>query len=355
MISPSDRVLAVELIQEANQNGARIARACAELNISVRTYERWVSDGGIKKDKRPHALRPEPKNKLSKEEIQEVLDVVKKEEFVDLPPSQIVPKLADQSIYIASESTMYRILREEHMQQHRGRSKRPDMKYPESFLATAPNQVWTWDITWLKGPAKGLHFKLYLIIDLFSRKIVGWEVWETEDATHAEELIRKAILKEEIHGAPLVLHSDNGSPMKAGTFQVLLEKLGIQSSYSRPRVSNDNPYSESIFRTLKYRPEFPSNGFKTIEDAREWTARFVHWHTHEHQHSGINFVTPEQRHTGVYIEVLKKRSEVYEIAKQKHPERWSRSTRNWTPQMSVALNPMKEKLRAEIEDDRVTH
>ncbi|WP_019415571.1 IS3 family transposase [Paenisporosarcina sp. TG20] len=347
MISPSDRKLAVELIQEANRNGARLARACAELNINVRTYERWVSDGGIKNDQRPHALRPEPKNKITKEERLEILDVVKKEEFVDLPPSQIVPKLADQSIYIVSESTMYRVLREEKMQQHRGQSKRPEMKLPESYLAKAPNQVWTWDITWLKGPVKGFYYKLYLIIDLFSRKIVGWEVWETEDAAHAEKLIRNAILNEKIHGAPLVLHSDNGSPMKAGTFQVLLETLGIQSSYSRPRVSNDNPYSESIFRTLKYRPEFPYTGFKTIEDAREWTARFAHWHTFEHQHSGINFVTPEQRHTGVHIEVLKKRKEVYELAKQKHPERWSRSTRNWDPHESVALNPMKEKLRAD--------
>ena len=199
------------------------------------------------------------------------MDVVKKEEFVDLPPSQIVPKLADKSVYIASESTMYRILREEQLQQHRGQTKRPKTKLPESYLATAPNQVWIWDITWLKGPAKCLYYKLYLIIDIFSRKIVGWEVWETEDAAHAGELIKKTIVIEKIHGAPLVLHSDNGSPMKAATFQVLLEKLGVQSSYSRPHVSNDNPYSEAIFRTLKYRPEFPYNGFESIEDARDWT------------------------------------------------------------------------------------
>uniref|UniRef100_UPI0016462A51 DDE-type integrase/transposase/recombinase n=1 Tax=Sporosarcina sp. BP05 TaxID=2758726 RepID=UPI0016462A51 len=233
------------------------------------------------------------------------------------------------------------------MQQHRGRSKRPETKLPESYLATAPNQVWTWDITWLKGPVRGLYYKLYLIIDLFSRKIVGWEVWGIEDAAHAEVLIKRSIISEKIHGAPLVLHSDNGSPMKAATFQVLLEKLGIQSSYSRPRVSNDNPYSEAIFRTLKYRPEFPYDGFESIENARSWTDRFVHWHTHEHQHSGINFVTPEQRHTGAYIEVLKNRHEIYQLAKQKHPERWSGSTRNWNPHESVALNPMKQKLRTD--------
>lgn len=343
MIRPSDRRLAVELIQEANQNGARLAKACNELSISVRTYERWVSAGDVKEDQRPHAQRPTPKNKLTEEERQDVLEIVKKEEFVDLPPSQIVPKLADQGKYIASESTIYRILREEEMQQHRGQSKRPQTKLPESYVATAPNQVWTWDITWLKGPVQGLYYRLYLIIDLFSRKIVGWDIWETEEAKYAKELIKKAVINEKIQGAPLVLHSDNGSPMKAATFQVLLEKLGIQSSYSRPRVSNDNPYSESIFRTLKYRPSFPYKGFKSIADAQTWTAKFVHWHTHEHQHSGINFVTPEQRHTGVYIDVLKNRQKVYELAKQRHPERWARSTRNWDPQEAVALNPMKER------------
>lgn len=342
MIAPLDRELAVELIQEANLNGARLAKACTELNISVRTYERWVSDGGLKEDQRPYAQRPTPKNKLTEEERRDVIETIKKEKYVDLPPSQIVPKLADDSIYIASESTFYRILRDEKMQHHRGRSKKPEIKLPESYLATTPNQVWTWDITWLKGPVKGLFYKLYLIIDLFSRKVVGWEVWDIEDAEHAEVLIKKTIISEKIQGAPLVLHSDNGSPMKAATFQVLLETLGIQSSYSRPRVSNDNPYSEAIFKTLKYRPEFPYDGFKSIEDARSWTARFVHWYTHEHQHSGINFVTPEQRHTGAHIEVLKKRHEVYQLAKQKHPERWSRETRNWAPHESVALNPMKK-------------
>lgn len=342
MISPSDRALAVELIQEASQNGARLAPACKELNISVRTYERWVSEGGVKEDQRPIVPRPEPKNKLTIEEKREMLEVVKKEEFANLPPTQIVPKLADQCIYIASESSFYRVLREQNMQHHRGRSKKPERKLPESHHAIAPNQVWTWDITWLKGPVKGLFYRLYMIIDLFSRKIVGWEIWETEEAKYAEELIKKAIINEKIQGRPLVLHSDNGSPMKAATFQVLLEKLGIQSSYSRPRVSNDNPYSEAMFRTLKYRPEYPYKGFKTLEEARIWSVKFVHWYNCEHLHSGINFVTPEQCHTGVYIDVLKNRKEVYEQAKLKHPERWSRETRDWSAHESVALNPMKE-------------
>jgi putative transposase len=344
MISPSDRALAVELLQEANQNGARLVPACKELNISVRTYERWVTEGGIKEDQRPHAIRPEPKNKLTLDEKNEILEVVKKEEFVDLPPSQIVPKLADQSIYIASESSFYRILREEKMQHHRGRSKKPEHRLPESYLATAPNQVWTWDITWLKGPVKGIYFRLYMIIDLFSRKVVAWEVWESEEAHNAETLIKKAVIIEKIQGNPLVLHSDNGSPMKAETFQSLLEKLGIQSSYSRPRVSNDNPYSEAMFRTLKYRPEFPYKGFKDIPMAQEWTKKFVDWYNAEHQHSGLKFVTPEQVHTGAYLDVLKNRKIVYEEAKLRRPERWSRGTRDWSAHKPVPLNPMKDNL-----------
>jgi transposase InsO family protein len=345
MISHSDRKLTVELIQEANKNGARLASACKELNISVRTYQRWVKEENVREDQRPLAKRPEPKNKLSAEEKAEMLDVVKKEEFVDLPPSQIVPKLADQGIYIASESSFYRLLRGHNMQHHRGRSHKPQRRIPESHVAYKPNQVWTWDITWLNGPVLGMYHRLYLVIDLFSRKIVGWEIWETETAANAEKLIKKAVMKEEIHGKPLVLHSDNGSPMKAATFQATLEALGIQRSYSRPRVSNDNPYSESMFRTLKYRPEYPENGFETLEAARDWVAQLVHWYNYEHQHSGINFVTPHQCHAGVYIDILKYRTEVYEQAKLKRPERWSRSTRDWSPHESVALNPVNENER----------
>lgn len=192
MISLSDRKKAIELIQEANRNGARLANACKELNISVRTYQRWIKEGDVKEDQRPLAERPEPKNKLTSEERQEIINIVNTDEYADLPPSQIVPKLADEGRYMASESTFYRILHEEKMQNHRGRSKKPVRKVPTTHIATGSNQVWTWDITWLKGPVLGLYFYLYMIIDIFSRKIVGWEIWETESAEHAQELIRKA-------------------------------------------------------------------------------------------------------------------------------------------------------------------
>ncbi|MBC2582276.1 DDE-type integrase/transposase/recombinase, partial [Clostridium sp. DJ247] len=208
------------------------------VGISVRTYERWCSEGSVKKDKRPSAERPTPKNKLTDEEYQSVLNIVNVPEFADLPPSQIVPALADRGIYLASESTMYRILRNENMQHHRGKSKQPvKSKLPTTHIATGPNQVWTWDITYLNTCTRGLYYKLYMFLDIFSRKIVGWEVWEEELGELASELVERAIISEKIKGKPLILHSDNGSPMKSYTLKAKLEMLGVMSSYSRPRVS----------------------------------------------------------------------------------------------------------------------
>lgn len=273
-----------------------------------------------------------------------MIEVVNSEEYASLPPSQIVPSLADKGEYIASESTMYRILHEVKMQNHRGRSQQPGKHgKPTSYSATAPNQVWTWDITYLHGPIKGLFFYLYLIIDIFSRDIVGWEVWAEESAEHAKELIRRACLAQgRLSTSPLVLHSDNGSPMKGATMLETLYALGITPSNSRPRVSNDNPYSEALFRTFKYRPGYQPKGFATIEEARAWCSIFVRWYRYENHHSGIKFVTPAERHAGKSGEILNKRHEVYEAAKAAHPERWNgRNTRNWDDISIVYLNPDK--------------
>lgn len=343
MISTSDRKVAVELINEARVAGARLKPACEVLNINERTYQRWTKDIEIKEDQRPITKRPTPKNKLTEDERAEIIKVVNSNEFADLPPSQIVPKLADQGTYLASESTIYRILREMEMNTYRNTCKAPSNKRTIStHIAVAPNQVWTWDITWLNGPIKGHYFKLYLIIDIFSRKIIAYEVWETESAQYAEYLIKKAVLAEGLAGKPLVLHSDNGSPMKAATFLATLEKLGVQSSFSRPRVSNDNPYSEALFRTLKYRPKYPGNGFSDLSEARKWVQKFVHWYNHGHLHSGINFLTPHQRHSGLDVDIMKKRTATYEEAKRRHPERWSKSIRNWSLPEFVALNPVSD-------------
>ncbi|MCW2279385.1 transposase InsO family protein [Heliophilum fasciatum] len=189
---------------------------------------------------------------------------------------------------------------------------------------------------------QGMHYRLYLIVDIYSRKIVGWEIWETETGFHASTLIKKAVIAEKIKGQPLVLHSDNGSPMKAATFRSLLEKLGITSSFSRPRVSNDNAFSEALFRTCKYRPDFPYQGFSSIAAARAWVKKFVNWYNQKHHHSGLQFVTPGQRHDGSDRNILAQRRAVYERARQRHPERWARHTRHWTLPDTVALNSIKQ-------------
>lgn len=348
MISAQDRMIAVELINEARENGARLKPACQVLNITDRTYQRWTKEGDIKQDQRPLIKRPTPKNKITKEERTEIIETVNKPEYADLVPSQIVPKLATEGKYIASESTFYRVLREENLDTHRSRAKVSVKREPPTHIATSPNQVWTWDITWLNASVKGQYYKLYLILDMFSRLIVGHEVWKEEKAEHAEYLIRKTTLSQGIAGRPLVLHSDNGSPMKAATFQATLEKLGVQSSFSRPRVSNDNPYSESLFKTMKYRPGYPFKGFTSLEESRIWVDKFVNWYNHEHLHSGINFLSPYQRHFGLDKEIMEKRIKTYEEAKLRNPERWSGEIRDWSLPEYVTLNPMSEEEVQEI-------
>ncbi|TJX50899.1 transposase family protein, partial [Soehngenia saccharolytica] len=201
---------------------------------------------------------------------------------------------------------------------------------------------------WLNGVIKGQYYKLYLIIDMFSRLIVAHEVWEEEKAEHAEQLIKKATLAQGTAGRALVLHSYNGSPMKAATFQATLEKLGVQSSFSRPRVSNDNPYSESLFKTMKYRPKYPFKGFMSLEEARKWVGKFVNWYNKTHLHSGIKFLTPYQRHYGLDEEIMRKRNETYEKARAKNPERRSKNTRNWILPEYVSLNPIDEEEAIDI-------
>ena len=347
MINASDRRQAVELIKEAVDSGAALYKACAELGISKRTYNRWKNTDSDYIDKRTICARPEPANKLTKEERQEILDICNTEEFASKTPSEIVPMLADRGSYIASESTFYKVLKEAKQLTHRGREQRKHKRPISTHKATRANQVWMWDITYLNGPIKGIHYYLYMFSDLYSRKIVGWEVWESEDAKHASELVKRIYRDEKIYirnmqKEPLVLHSDNGSPMKGTTRLETLYALGITPSKSRPRVSNDNPYAESLFKTLKYVPNFQPQGFATLTEARLWVKRFVEWYNNEHRHSGINYVTPSQRHMGLDQEVLRKRKEVYEKAKERHPERWAKGTRAWSFSEEEWLNPRQE-------------
>ena len=312
--------------------------------MSLRTYRRWRdSQGNLKEDGRPQAERLKPANALSEEERQEVLRVCNLPEYAHLPPSKIVPRLADQGVYLASESTIYRILGEHDQVNHRGRSKAPEKrKVPSSYTATAPNQVWSWDITYCPSTVQGQHYYLYLIMDVFSRKIVGWEVHDAELGQYAANLLQRSIFREECFGKPLVLHSDNGAPMKSFTLKAKMEELNVQSSFSRPRVSNDNPYSESLFKTMKYAPQWPQKGFASLEECRGWVKDFVYWYNEDHQHSQISYVTPSQRHQGEDKALLKARAAVYEQAKQKRPERWSKETRDWSYIERVSLNPERD-------------
>lgn len=347
MIDASNRIQALDLINHTTAKGAALSKACQELSISERTYYRWSKrrqQSDSVADLRPTAQHPVPRNKLSDAERQEIIDIVNQKKYASMPPCEIVPDLADQGKYIASESTFYRVLREFKQNNRRGRSQTPSKRKATTHCATAPNQIWMWDITYLKGPVKGTFFYLYLITDLYSRDIVGWEVWEEESAAHASELIQKAVLSNKVLSTqPLVLHSDNGSPMKGATMLETLYRLGITPSNSRPRVSNDNAYAESVFKTLKYRPNYQPSGFESLEVSRLWCQSFVKWYRTEHHHSGIQYLTPAQRHSGEGECILADRHCVYERAKAKNPARWNgRNTRSWALPACVYLNPERE-------------
>lgn len=339
MTRTAGRLRLMTMVQEAVAAGARVSEACRCVGLSERTLQRW---GKGADDRRSTAARPTPKNKLSAEEEQQVLAICHEPRFASLPPAQIVPLLADEKRYIASESTFYRVLRRAGETTHRGRQKAPQSKPLSTWKATAPNQVWSWDITWLKSLTAGHWFYLYLIEDVFSRKIVGYEVHLVESGEYAAELLKRTVLSERCWQEPLVLHVDNGAPMKSQVLQVKLAELKITPSHSRPRVSNDNAHVESLFRTLKYVPSWPEKGFATLEEARAWVETFVVWYNEEHRHSGIRYVTPGQRHRGEDRQLLAQRKSVYEAAKMQSPHRWSGATRNWSRQDEVWLNPERE-------------
>ncbi len=338
MTSLTERGQIMGLVSEAIVAGARQDRACAAICLSRRTLQRWQRDQ-FRGDQRPMRLQA-PKNKLDPLERERLLAVANSAEFGHLPPSQIVPRLADRGQYLASESTFYRVLRAENQCWHRG-AERPVQKRhkPRALCATAPGQLFSWDITYLPTQVKGIYFYLYLFMDIFSRKIVGWQVYEAESSALASEVMRDICARENIPPNQVVLHSDNGSPMKGATMLATLQALGVMPSFSRPAVSNDNPYSESLFKTLKYRPSYPQRPFADLLAARQWVGTFVHWYNEEHRHSAIGFVTPTERHAGSDAALLRQRIMVYEAAKEKHPERWSGATRNWQPVPVVHLNP----------------
>jgi transposase InsO family protein len=329
----------IALIDDAVRNGARRQGACAMVGLSARTLERWR--GRHPTDAR-HGPLHAPANKLSATERDTIFATVNRAEYRDLSPHQIVPRLADDGCYLASESTLYRVLRDAQQDAHRGRTKASVRRTKPVHMATGPNQVWSWDITYLRTPVRGVFVFLYLIMDIWSRRIVGWAIHREQRDDPAATLFEATCARRPLDPQGLVLHADNGGPMKGATMVSTLERLGVVPSFNRPGVSNDNPFSEALFRTLKYCPVYPTHPFADATAARQWVTTFVHWYNHVHHHSAIRFVTPDARHAGRDIALLACRDALYACARARHPARWSGHTRNWAPIRTVRLNPEQE-------------
>jgi transposase InsO family protein len=346
-VSLEDRQSCIELVKQAKASGAGRAASCEVLDVSLRTLERWEKDPDQGDQRR--GPDTECSHALSDNEKQAIVTVCNSSAHRDQSPWQIVARLADQGVYLGSQSSFYRVLKQSDQLSHRQNSKPAVHSRPKDLTARNPNEVWSWDITYLNSPIRGAYYYLYLVEDIFSRMIVGWAVEEQQSAEHSAWLIDRICQEHGIARGQLTLHADNGTPVKGATLLATLERLGIAPSFSRPRVSDDNPYSESLFKTLKYRPSYPETAFSGIEQAREWVRRFVKWYNTEHLHSAIRFVTPSCRHLGLDKEILQKRAAVYENAKRQNPLRWSGPTRNWSPIAEVHLNPKKQTMKTKVE------
>jgi putative transposase len=325
-------------VEEAVAAGATREQVCAGIGLSPRTVARW--------GKQPEASdarqgpKTTPAHALSAAERARIVEIATSPEYRNISVRQLVPRLADGGVYVASESSFYRVLHEENLMAHRNPARPASHSRPRARVATGPRQVWSWDITYLRGPVRGTFFYLYLVLDIWSRKVVGWQVHEEESTALASALADRCYASEGVRRSDgLVLHSDNGGPMKGATMLATLQRLGIAASFSRPRVSDDNAICEAIFRTLKYRPGFPRKPFASLEDARRWVADFVAWYNGEHLHSALRYVTPNDRHEGRDKAILANRRVIYAAAKTTTPRRWTGDIRNWTPVGDVTLNP----------------
>lgn len=307
------------MIQIAEDLGQQVGvkRACEELDVprsSLYQARQPVS---------PVVPRSKPARALKQAERQAVRDVLNSERFVDSAPRQVYATLLDEGVYLCSWRTMYRILDEfEAVRERRNQLTHPSYTKPE-LLATAPNQLWSWDITKLLGPAKWTYFYLYVILDVFSRYVVGWMIAERETASLAETLIAETCVKQGIPRDQLTLHADRGSAMRSKPVALLLSDLGVTKTHSRPYTSNDNPYSEAQFKTLKYRPDFPDR-FGSLVDARGWAQPFFQWYNNDHYHTGLNLMTPAMVHYDLAETVRDQRNQVLQAAYVAHPERFVR-------------------------------
>ena len=327
------------MCREAQALGCRIERICALLQVHHRSLQRWTKQGLA--DKRKGAVKQTPR-KLDAGERQKIVSVCCSKQYQDLTPHQIVPLLADKGTYIASESTMYRVLKQEGLSVSKKAPGALKKKVPDELKATKVNQIWSWDISYLKTNVRGSYFYLYLFMDIFSRAIMGWEIHDSENGEASSKLFTKLCLDHKAQG--VTLHSDNGGPMRSFHMLEALQKLGVTPSFSRPSVSDDNPYSESLFKTIKYTAGYPQS-FQSIEEAQAWMTRFTHWYNNEHRHSGIKYVTPNQRHTGQDRDILARRQVVYTQARLNNPSRWTIQDRSWSRPDEVYLKRPNHKLK----------
>jgi transposase InsO family protein len=339
-VNAQDRKTILALVNEGTANGLTQDDSCETVGVGPRTVQRWRLLPILEDGRRGPTTAPG--NRLSVEEKARIVAISMSAEFFNKSPHQIVPTLADRGEYVASESSFYRVLKADEVLAHRGKAKPKTVHRPKALEATQPNEVYSWDITYLLSALRGQYFYLYMFLDIFSRKIVGWRVHGSESMDLSSMLLAEICAVEGIDKNQLSLHADNGGPMKGATMLVTMQNLGIMPSFSRPSVSDDNPFSESLFKTLKYCPLYPSKPFASIEEATIWVEVFVAWYNGEHLHSGIKFVTPNSRHDGTDIAILERRDFIYEEAKLKNPLRWSKQTRNWKRIEAVKLNYLKE-------------
>ena len=323
------------MIAATQQLGQQIglAAACRSLQVARSSLYR------ARQPKPTPPPRPTPSRALSLQERSQVREMLNSQRFQDQAPRQVYAKLLDEGQYLCHWRTMYRILDEHQEVCERRRQRRHATYAKPELLATGPNQVWSWDITQLKGPAKWLSFYLYVVLDVFSRYVVGWLVAEQESAQLAEILIAETCTQQGIQPGQLTLHSDRGSPMKSKQVSQLLVDLGIIKSHSRPHVSNDNPFSEAQFKTLKYHPDYPSR-FGCQQDARAWATAFFNWYNHQHHHSGIALLTPADVHFNHAQAVLQKRQAVLQAAYERNPQRFVQGCPTPAPlPQAVWINP----------------
>ena len=323
-----------------------IGAACAALGLSRATFNR--RQAALKLPPTPVRPRPKPARALTTHERQGVLDLLREPHYVDLAPAEIYASLLDQGVYHCSIRTMYRILGEhDEIKERRRQLRHPVYQKPE-LLAQGPNQVWSWDISKLMGPKKWTYFYLYVIIDIFSRRVVGWCVADAESAALFKPLFQDAAAKHAVSPGQLTLHADRGPSMKAKATALLLADLGVTKSHSRPYTSNDNPFSESHFKTMKYQPQFPKR-FGCIQDAKVFCRHFFDWYNRDHHHLGIGLMTPDQVHYGQADEVHAARQTILDQAFQANPDRFV-NKKPEPPQKPTAvwINPPTQKLAIQV-------